>query len=61
MEKNEREPEHKPGDLIINRYMPNATPEQKEEARENLRALALVLLRMNNRLKREAEEKSSPS
>ena len=49
-------PEHKPGDLIINKYMPDATPEQKEEARENLRAFARLIVRVETRLAREAWE-----
>ena len=49
--------EHRPGDLILNRYMPNATEEVREEARENLRRLARVLLRIEERLAREWYEK----
>ena len=49
--------EHRPGDLILNRYMPNATEEVREEARENLRRLARVLLRIERRLAREWYEK----
>ena len=42
-------PERQPGDLIIDRYIPNATPEQREEAREALRKHALLLLRFAER------------
>jgi hypothetical protein len=45
------------GDLILDRYMPNATEEVREEARENLRRLAHVLLRIEERLAREWYEK----
>jgi hypothetical protein len=45
-------PSHKPrpGDLILNRYMLNATEEEREDARENLRAYATVILRIATRL-----------
>ena len=49
--------ENRPGDLILNRYMPNATEEVRDEARENLRRLARVLLRIEERLAREWYEK----
>jgi hypothetical protein len=49
--------ERRPGDLILNRYMPSATEEVREEARENLRRLARVLLRIEERLAREWYEK----
>jgi hypothetical protein len=38
-------PGHRLGDLIIDRYIPNATSEQREEAREALRKHALLLIR----------------
>ncbi len=34
-----------PGDLILDRYMPNATPEERETARENLRRYAASIYR----------------
>ena len=43
---------HRPGDYILDRYMPGATPEQREVARENLRRLAKLLLRVHERLVR---------
>lgn len=42
-----------PADRIINRYMPNATPEQRDEARENLHNLAKLLLRIETRMAKE--------
>jgi hypothetical protein len=45
-----------PGDLILNRYMPNATEEEREEARDNLRAYAMVVLRTATRLATEEYE-----
>lgn len=41
---------HQPGDLILNRYMPDATPAEREAARENLRRLARLLIRVHERL-----------
>lgn len=51
-------PSHRPrpGDLILNRYMLNATEEEREEARENLRAYAMVILRIAMRLATEEYE-----
>ncbi len=51
--------QRKPGDLILDRYMPNASHEEREAARENLKALVLVLLRIDERLHREAVEKAN--
>ena len=42
--------EHRPGDLILDRYMPNAGETEREAARENLRAYAMVVLRIASRL-----------
>jgi hypothetical protein len=42
--------EHRPGDVILDRYLPHASSEEREEARENLRRLAQLLIRINNRL-----------
>ena len=46
-----------PADRIINRRMPNATAEEFEEARENLRKLARVILRIDERQAQEWHEK----
>jgi hypothetical protein len=42
-------PEHRPGDIILDRYLPNASSEKREEARENLRRLARLLIRVHER------------
>ncbi len=47
-----------PGDLILDRYMPDATPEQREDAHANLKAYVAVIMRLNQRLAREAGDKS---
>jgi hypothetical protein len=44
----------KPGCLFIDRYMPDATPEEQEEAYENLRSLVALLVQIDERL--DAEE-----
>jgi hypothetical protein len=46
----------RPGDLILNRYMPNATEEEREAARENLREYATVVVGIAKRLVREEAE-----
>ena len=47
----------RPGDLILNRCMPNATEENREGARDNLRAYATVVLRIATRLATEEYER----
>jgi hypothetical protein len=49
----ENPPNEAPELRIVNRYMANATVEQREEAMANLRQLAQVLLRIEDRLGRE--------
>jgi hypothetical protein len=49
-----------PEDIFIDRYMPGATSEQREEARQNVRNLVAVLVRINARL-RETERRKSDS
>lgn len=39
----------RPGDFILDRYMPHASDEKCEEARENLRRLARLLIRVHAR------------
>jgi hypothetical protein len=45
-----------PGDIILDRYMPDATPEQREEARNNLNLLARAYIRIISRLIAEGKE-----
>jgi hypothetical protein len=40
----------KPGDYILDRYLGGAEPEMREEARENLRRLARLIIRVHLRL-----------
>lgn len=48
----------RPGDLIFNRYMPNATEQEREAARENLREFALIIVGIAKRLAREENERA---
>jgi len=52
----ERAAGRRPGDLILDRYMPNASTAEREEARNNLRAYARVLIRIGERLAAEARD-----
>ena len=48
----------RPGDFILDRYMPHATAEEREVARENLRAFALVVVGIARRLALEEREQA---
>jgi hypothetical protein len=48
----------RPGDIILDRYMPNASEAEREEARENLRAYAAVVLRIATRQATEEYEQA---
>lgn len=54
--KNEKS-DHRPGDLFIDRYMPKATEEAREEAYANLRALVALLVQIDERLALEERER----
>lgn len=36
----------RPGDLLLDKWMPNATPEERERAHDHLRRFAKALLRI---------------
>jgi len=55
---NARGQPYQPGDLILDRYMPDATDEEREAARENLRQFAVIVVGMAKRLAREEREQS---
>jgi len=38
----------RPGDLILDRYMPDASEDAREKVRENLRQLAHLMLRLGS-------------
>jgi len=48
--------QRRPGDLIINRYMPMATDAEREAARENLYGFVKVLMRIATRRATEETE-----
>lgn len=48
----------RPGDLILNRYMPNASEEEREAARENLREFATVVVGVTKRIAKEEAERA---
>jgi hypothetical protein len=45
--------QRRPGDIILDHYMPNATDAEREAARENLRSYAAVILRIFTRMAEE--------
>lgn len=53
--------EWKPGDGILDRYMPNADEETRERAREVLRHYALHLIRLGERVLAEEERAAADS
>ena len=52
------EKQYRAGDLILNRYMPNATEQEREAARENLRKFAMVVVGIARRLAKEESERA---
>jgi hypothetical protein len=53
--KEEPKPACRPGDLILDKYMPNATPLEREQARYNLSRHAETLITIGKRLEAEEE------
>ncbi len=51
-------PHRQPGDLILDRYMPHATVQEREAARENLRAFAVVVVGIAKRLALEERDRA---
>lgn len=50
----------RPGWLFIDRYMPDATPEEQEAAYENLKGLAHTLFLIDERLAQEEIDMQPP-
>lgn len=46
----------RPGDLILDRYMPDATPEQREAARRRLYDYARIVMRIVMRTEQERQD-----
>jgi len=44
---------HRPGDFVLNRYMPNASEAEREAARDRLGRLGALLVRIHARGKQE--------
>ena len=42
-----------PGDFLLDRFVPNESPERREEAREAFRRLALLLANIGERIARD--------
>jgi len=42
-------PDHRPGDHILDRYLPHASVEKREEARANLERLARLIVSVHRR------------
>lgn len=53
-----RNPNSQSGDVILDRYMPLATSQEREAARENLRAFAMVVVGIARRLALEEREQA---
>jgi hypothetical protein len=53
MNEKSRRPDDKPADRLINRYMPNATPEERDSARYWLEQHARLTVRVEDRLAKE--------
>lgn len=49
--------ESRPGDLFIDRYMPGASAEEREEAIANLDRFVAVLVRIDARLEQEKRDR----
>ena len=52
-------PNRKPGDALLDRYVPTADNEARERARDAFRAMALFIYRVGERLEREQQEAAS--
>ena len=52
-----KQQERRPGELFIDRYMPKATEEAREEAYANLKALVALLVQIDERLALEDQER----
>ena len=48
-----KQQEERPGDLILDHYLPNASKEERELARERFREYALHLIRIGKRIRSE--------
>jgi hypothetical protein len=49
--------EKRPGEMLLDRYMPNASEAERAQAYENLRGLIVILVEIDRRLAREHRER----
>jgi hypothetical protein len=52
-------PNHRQGEALIERYMPNVTPEEQEAALTNLKDYLRTLIRIAARLEQERRDRPS--
>ena len=52
-------PKKRPGDVLLDRYLPDADEETRERARDAFRDFAFFLLRIGERLDQEARDAAS--
>ena len=50
-----KDDQHRPEDIFLDRYIPNASEAEREQASENLRRLVRLLIRVHERLAWEKE------
>ena len=48
-----KDPSKRPGDVILDRYMPDATDAEREVVRERLRRFAVILVQIDRRQRHE--------
>ncbi len=56
-----KQPARQPGDGIIDRYLPGASPDEREQARNELKAFAASIFAVAERLAREGKSIVSTS
>jgi hypothetical protein len=49
-------PTSRPGDKIFDRYLPSASPEEREKARENVRTWTVYLIKVGARITSERQQ-----
>ena len=49
-------PARRPGQLFLDRYMPDASEEERKAAYDNLRALITIIVEVDRRLAREKRD-----
>jgi len=61
MEHNRNRAGRRPGDLIIDRYLKDASEEEREEAQDQLRKFALLLIEIGERITEEQKGSVAPA